>query len=55
LKTIYIIAILMAALGIVGAIDYEEALNDELHYCEMVKSGAWPAYKPEVDCKEYAK
>jgi hypothetical protein len=55
LKTTYIIAILMAALGIVGAIDYEDAVREEQHYCDMVKSGAWPAYKPEVDCKEYAK
>jgi hypothetical protein len=55
LKTIYIIAIILAMLGIAGTIDYEEQLREEQHYCEMVKSGAWPAYKPEVDCKEYAK
>lgn len=55
MKTIYIIAILMAALGIVGAIDYEDAVREEQHYCDMVKSGAWPAYRKEVNCKELTK
>jgi len=55
MKTTYVIAIVLAMLGIAGTIDYEEQLREEQHYCEMVKAGNWPAYKPEVDCKEAAK
>lgn len=52
MKTIYIIAILLAALGVAGALDYEEALREERHYCEMVKAKAWPAYRTDITCKE---
>ena len=55
MKTTYIIVIIVAILGVAGTIDYEEQLREEQHYCEMVKAGNWPAYKPEVDCKEAAK
>lgn len=50
MKTIYVIAILLAMLGIAGAVDYEAELQEEQHYCDMVKSGNWPAYKEGVNC-----
>lgn len=55
MKTIYIIAIMLAALGVAGALDYEEALREEQHYCEMVKAKAWPAYRADIECKDSAK
>lgn len=55
MKTIYILAILLAMLGIAGIIDYEDALQEEQRYCDMVKAGAWPAYNPDINCKEVSK
>lgn len=37
--------VIVLALGVVGNMDYEDALMEEDHYCEMVKTGAWPPYK----------
>jgi hypothetical protein len=31
--------------------DYQDAIKEEQHYCDMVREGHWPAYKPEIDCK----
>lgn len=51
IKTIGIVALLILAFGIVGQMDYEDAIAEEHRYCEMVRGGHWPEYKPEVDCK----
>ena len=32
-----------------GTMDYEDAMAEEDHYCDMVNEGAWPNYR-EVDC-----
>lgn len=31
--------------GFVGAMDYEDAKQEEISYCENVKSGVWPDYE----------
>lgn len=35
----------IAAYSQVSNMDFEDALNQERHYCQMVKTGAWPDYK----------
>lgn len=35
----------------VNEMDYQDAIKEEQHYCDMVREGHWPAYKPEIDCK----
>ncbi|WZB35724.1 hypothetical protein FtMidnight_44 [Enterobacteria phage FtMidnight] len=39
--------------GIVGNMDYEDALLEEKRYCENVAEGVWPDYKGifEAVCK----
>jgi len=54
LKFIGAIVFVVAAYGIVGELDYQDAIEQEKHYCGMVKSGAWPNYKPEIDCTRLA-
>lgn len=51
LKFIGAIVFVIVAYGIVGELDYQEELKQEQHYCGMVKSGAWPNYKPEIECR----
>lgn len=36
---------LLVLLGIVGHFDYEDAAQQEVSYCENVKSGLWPDYE----------
>lgn len=43
------IILLAAALGVVGTLSYEDAVNDENNYCSMVNDGYWPNYK-NLDC-----
>lgn len=54
LKFIGAIVFVFAAYGIVGEMDYQDEIKQEQHYCGMVGSGAWPNYKPEIDCKRVA-
>lgn len=35
----------------VNEMDYQDAIKEEQHYCDMVREGHWPEYKPEIDCK----
>lgn len=43
------IAVLMIMAGVTGRMDYEAALQEQAHYCEMVREGAWPAYRGGCD------
>jgi hypothetical protein len=52
IKTVGVILLMILAFGIVGQMDYEDAIEQELHYCSMVRDGQWPAFKPEIDCKQ---
>jgi hypothetical protein len=51
IKTIGVIAFIFLAFGIAGHMDYEDAIQQDLHYCDMVREGHWPNFKPEIDCK----
>jgi hypothetical protein len=54
LKFIGAIFFVLAAYVILGELDYQDAIEQEQHYCEMVGSGAWPNFKPEINCKRVA-
>ena len=49
MKNIMIAAALLAAFGIVGAMDYQDEQRAEKRYCEMVESGYWPDYREMGD------
>lgn len=51
IKTIGVALLLIVAFGIVGQMDYEDAIEQDKHYCDMVREGHWPNFKPEIDCK----
>jgi hypothetical protein len=47
--------LLLAAFSIAGYLyassnDFDHQVMIENTYCKNVQSGAWPAYKPEVQC-----
>ncbi len=42
--------VFFALFGLVGSLDYDEAIRQEAHYCEMVRTNVWPAYDPDVKC-----
>lgn len=37
-------ALALAAIGMLGTSDYNDALIAQAHYCSMVESGMWPDY-----------
>ena len=43
------LTLFIGALGIVGAMDFNEQHNQHEHYCDMVDSGAWPDYKHQKE------
>lgn len=45
LKTVAALVVVLVLLGIVGAMDAEDAQLDADNYCEMVKAGYWPDYQ----------
>ena len=45
MKNILVALVLLALFGIVGAMDYEDEVAAQEHYCEMVKAGHWPDYQ----------
>jgi hypothetical protein len=51
IKAIGVALLLIVAFGIVGQMDYEDAIEQDQHYCDMVREGHWPNFKPEIDCK----
>lgn len=51
IKAIGVALLLIVAFGIVGQMDYEDAIEQDKHYCDMVREGHWPNFKPEIDCK----
>lgn len=45
------IAALLLAYGIVGTMDYEDAIAADQHYTDMVCAGYWPDYEDRrPDC-----
>ena len=54
MKNIMVVATLLAAYGIVGAMDYHDEQREQAHYCEMIESGYWPDYRNMGDdCNGY--
>lgn len=43
--------VLIASYGITGSMDLADEIREEQRYCEFVREGIHPAYKPEIDCK----
>lgn len=37
--------VVLALLGFVGQMDYEDAKREEAFYCHMVAAGHWPDYE----------
>ena len=44
IKLCSLIALLIAAYGIVGSMDYEDELKEQEHACYMVENGHWPKH-----------
>ena len=51
IKAIGVALLLIVAFGIVGQMDYEDAVKEEQRYCDMVRDGHWPHYNKDIDCK----
>ena len=51
IKALGIGIFLILAFVFVSEMDYQDAIKEEQHYCDMVREGHWPAYKREIDCK----
>lgn len=49
MKVLAVIAA-VALFGLVGQMDYEDAVSTENHYCDMVEAGNWPAYRDDIVC-----
>ena len=49
MKKLFLASILLLIFGVVGKMDFDDAVAEEAHYCSMVASGAWPAYKGECN------
>ena len=45
-------AALLILFGLAGSGDFAEAERIEAEYCEMVRGGYWPAYRPEINCNQ---
>lgn len=51
MKTLLAVVTLVALVGVVGTMDYQDELKEAEHYAAMVCDGSWPNYKSiEVDC-----
>ena len=45
MKAIALSALILSAFAFVSSESYDDAVEEQNHYCEMVASGAWPNYK----------
>ena len=52
-KTHYAIALglLLVAMALLGNADAEDEQRQQARYCDMVASGAWPAYRGMEGCE----
>ena len=51
MKVLAVIAT-VALFGLVGQMNYEDAVKEESHYCSMVEAGKWPAYRDDIVCSK---
>ena len=49
MRILLALAALVAALGLAGTSDFEEAQQQD-RYCEFVADGTWPPYNPDIQC-----
>jgi len=47
-----VIALVVLMFLLVGTASYEDEVVEAEHYCELVRSGTWPDFNPEVNCEE---
>lgn len=47
---ILIIIFLVGSIGIAMRFMYEDELNQQEQYCDMVEQGYWPAYNKDIHC-----
>lgn len=47
-----VLSALVAALGLAGKADLEEAQRHADQYCQFVADGTWPAYNPDINCED---
>lgn len=52
MRILLAMAAIVAALGLAGTSDFEEAQKQQDRYCEFVADGTWPAYNPDINCEE---
>ena len=52
MRILLALAALVAALGLVGNADLEEAQRHADQYCQFVADGTWPAYDPDINCNQ---
>lgn len=52
MRILLTLAALVAALGLAGTSDLEEAQRHADQYCQFVADGTWPAYNSEIDCNK---
>ena len=48
-KFLLAIGLIVTALAVAGKLDYQSQADEAKHYCDMVKSGAWPDYAHRGD------
>jgi hypothetical protein len=37
-------------MGVVGSMDFQDAVEAEEFYCDMVREGTYPHYNKEINC-----
>jgi hypothetical protein len=52
MRILLAVAALVAALGVAGNFDFEEAQQQQDRYCEFVADGTWPPYNSSINCEE---
>ena len=44
--------LLLLVLAVVGTFDYNDAVEAEQYYCDMVSQGFYPPYDPSISCEK---
>ena len=47
-----LLVLIVACILLIGAMDYNDDVNQEKRYCAMVESGNWPDYDKNINCKK---
>ena len=46
-----LIVLVTLLVGLIGEMDYNDAILQQSHYCRMVEAELHPAYNPDIKCK----